>query len=109
MKYFFINLIIATIFISCSNSKKIRFTDFPQTYSEVLIPIDGVGYTTAGYEIRGITNDTIIIKFYGLERRYSGEFEDKLYPDYYGGMDVNFEFDSYKADNGSVHVKYGIY
>ena len=108
MKYVFI-IIVLVLLISCNESKQITITDFSKPVYDTLVAKKKGGYTTAIFEISGYTNDTIKINFHVLERKYSGKFKYKSGPmDYYGG-DVEFIFDPYKATEGKIEVKYGIY
>ena len=110
MKNTLIYLAIITLSISCSQKKRtIEIVDFSNPYKETLIPIKNGGYTSASYKIKGNSNDTIIIQFYGLERKYIGKFEDKLNGDYYGSIEVDFLFNPYRATKGKIEVEYGIY
>ncbi len=102
---------ISLVLISCStsNRKEIIITDFSKPFSEVLKPEEGRNYSGAGYEIEGTVNDTVIVQFYNLERKYYGTFKDEIFTDYYGGLDIEFKLLPYKSGNGSVTVTYGIY
>jgi hypothetical protein len=102
--------LIALLFSSCyQRSNTIKITDFSKPYKDILLPKSNGYYTTANLIFKGNTNDTIIIKFYGIERRYIGKFEDKLTGDYYGTFPVEFIFRPYKATKGRINVEYGIY
>lgn len=86
-------------------SKPIRDTLFPNTNRN--IPLHA-SYTTKLFEIKGTSNDTILIKFGWAERKYIGEFSDGWGSDYYGESTVIFEFDTYLADKGEILVNYSI-
>ncbi|MDW5290838.1 hypothetical protein [Formosa sp. PL04] len=108
----YILLLALSIFllISCSsNERKLIIDDFSKKFTDTLVPQEGRGYGAAVYEINGEANDTIIIRFNGIEKRYYGSFKYKFNMDYYGGRAVGFEFDPYLAKKGKIDIKYGIY
>lgn len=97
------------LFISCKkNEKEIKIDDFSDNFSDTLYLNDN-SYTAAKSMISGMANDTIIIKFNNIERRFIGQFKYKFDMDYYGGNNVIFQFEPYKATNGVLIAKYGIY
>lgn len=105
-------LIFLIILTSCyKKSNKVEITDFSKPIYDTLIPMEDSSlapYTNAYLEIKGEVNDTIRIVFFGRDRKYSGVFEDEWNMDYYGEIDVTFEFDPYWASNGEVVVEYRI-
>ena len=97
------------LFSCTSNERKLNIDDFAEKINDTLIPKKNGTYTAAIYEINGIVNDTVLITFYGIEKQFFGEFKFKFNLDYYGGLDVPFEFDPYKATEGKISIVYGIY
>ena len=110
MKNLFYILTILFLFTSCyQKSKSINIADFSQSIHDTLVPKKNSSYSAGRYKIKGYSNDTIKIKFQGIEKLYFGEFEYDFMTDYYGVIDVDFMFVPYKATEGEIHIEYGIY
>ncbi|PWI29878.1 hypothetical protein DI383_08980 [Flavobacteriaceae bacterium LYZ1037] len=108
--YFLFILLSIFLLISCSkNEKELLIDDFSKKISDTLVPIEGRAYGAVVYEIKGDSNDTISVTFNGVKKQFFGKFEYKFRMDYYGGMNVGFEFDPYRATNGKIDIRYGIY
>lgn len=108
----YILLIFLSIFllISCSNNERKLFIDnFSKKITDTIIPEEGKAYGAAIYEIKGNSNDTILVTFNGVKKQFFGKFDYKFRMDYYGGIDVDFEFDPYRATDGKIDIEYGLY
>lgn len=105
-------LFLATTFlvVSCQKERSFTTSDFSKAVFDTLKPNKDLGkYAAAKLEIKGKVDDTIRIKFYGIDQKYFGDFDDSLILDFYGGVNVEFMFDPYLATEGFIEVKYGIY
>lgn len=108
----YILLISLSIFslISCSkNERKILIDDFTKKITDTLVPQEEKAFGAVVYIIKGHSTDTIIVTFNGVKKQFFGKFDYKFRMDYYGGIDVDFEFDPYRATDGRIDIKYGIY
>ena len=100
---------IALVFLSCKhNTRDFVISDFSEVIIDTLKPIKKVPYSAAILEISGYSNDTVLISFYNYDCKLRGNFKRSFNMDYYGGFDVGFKFDPYKATDGKIHVKYSI-
>lgn len=109
-KHFLIIVLSVLFFFSCnSDERKIVINDFSKKINDTLVPTKGKSYAAAKCIISGTSNDTIIIEFNNIERRFIGQFNYKFDMDYYGGNNVEFGFKPYKATSGTLTAKYGIY
>src|SRR5690606_34835155 len=108
----YILLISLSIFslISCSkNERKLLTDDFSKKFTDTLVPDEEKAYGAAVNVVKGILNDTILVTFRCVKKHFFGKFDYKFHIDYYGGMDVGFEFDPYRATHGKIEIKYGLY
>ena len=109
--------VLLIIFFFCACGKKsheLKITDFSTAKYDTLFPSDNNyvlfrdSYAVQLLKIKGKSNDTILINFGDIEKKYVGNFEDKWNVDYSGGIPVGFKFDPYRADKGEVFVSYSI-
>ena len=108
--------LVGTLILSCNKDKKyIIITDFSKTFIDSLYPYQKTisGYTTFYIEIKGEVNDSIILKFHknkdAVHFYFNGKINEKMSFDYYGGVHQIIKFDPYKATNGKLKIKYGLY
>lgn len=95
---------------SCfQKERKIKITDFSKTYADTLRPKKDASYASSVLLIKGHVNDTVMVSFYGIERKFNGIVDEKLDTDYYGMIDVYFMFDPMDATEGELEIQYGIY
>jgi len=109
MKNFILITLLVTIFSCNTIERESKITDFENKYEDTLKPKKNCSYTAARYWIIGEVNDTIKVSFHGSEKYYFGKFQYDFFTDYYGMIDVEFKIDPYKATDGKIEVKYGIY
>ncbi|MBR9757930.1 MAG: hypothetical protein GYB39_07585 [Algicola sp.] len=108
--YILLIFLSISLLISCSNNeRKLLINDFSKKITDTLVPQESKSYGAAGYVIKGISNDTILMTFYGIKKKFTGSFEYKFRLDYYGGSDVEFEFNPYRASQGEIEISYGLY
>ena len=96
---------------SCGKRSRTHvITDFSQPVFDTLIPYEKPlkPYGVALFKVEGSVNDTIAIRFLGLDRKYMGSFSDNLKMEYYGMIPVVFEFDPFQANECKVRVEYSI-
>ena len=105
----FLIFFVLTLNSCYQKSKTINITDFSHSLIDTLQPNKKGPYSAALIKIKGFPNDTIKITYYGIEKKYCGNFERSMNMDYYGGIDVIFKFDPYKATKGELEINYGIY
>ena len=97
------------LMVSCQEPyKKLRITNFDKMVIDT-IKFKDKSYSNAKIKIKGYVSDTIKVKFYEISKEYFGEIDDQWNMDYYGGMDVIFCFDPFKAKDGEVTFEYGIH
>ncbi len=98
------------LFVSCNkNERKLKIIDFSKPVYDTLIPTKNNSYAAAVYKINGSVNDTVLISYNGIQKEFFGDFKYKFNMDYYGGINVEFKFDPYKATKGNISITYGIY
>jgi hypothetical protein len=96
---------------SCGKRSRTHvITDFSQPVFDTLVPYEKPlkPYGVALFKVQGSVNDTIAIRFLGLDRKYMGSFSDDLKMEYYGMIPVAFLFDPLQANEGEVRVEYSI-
>ena len=122
MKYLYI-ILIAVLSISCVNSveKKITITDFSHPFLDSLYPNSRMKdkYITYNVEIRGYTNDTIIVYFSKSKKYFkenkikptylSGKINERYWEEHLGKTQKHLRIDPYKATKGELKIKYGLY
>jgi hypothetical protein len=76
-----------------------------------IVPEKNGSYTNQLIKLKGFTNDSIYVNFGkgSFKKYFKGNIDITLNPDYYGGVNANFEFNSYKATEGNLHITFGIY
>lgn len=91
--------------IKCS---KILVKDFSKTTIDSLTPEFGKAYYTQIVEIKGYTDDSIIIKgIYGYPIYLNGKIDKKFNAEYYGGSSNSIILiQPYKAKLGKLKVKH---
>ncbi|PIB27656.1 hypothetical protein BFP77_00395 [Maribacter sp. 4U21] len=110
VRRFIITTLLITLLSCGKRQNKYVISDFSQPIKDTLVPDDNpiIGYSLAICKVEGYVNDTISIKFWGIERKYYNEFSDEWNMDYYGGLDVEFEFNPLNAAEGEIKVEYNI-
>ena len=101
----FIVLFFILCILSCSKkSNKYIIDDFSKPVYDTLVPYENpiMPYGVAIFRIEGHVNDTVSIKFWGIEREYINEFSDEW------NMDVQFEFYPLDATEGEIKVECSI-
>ncbi|MBN4047102.1 hypothetical protein JYU05_00995 [bacterium AH-315-P13] len=101
-------------FLSCNtNKKRITITDFSKSFSDTLYPNENSTYAMMNIWVRGFVNDTIQIRLYSKDSepilKLKGEINERWYTDYYGGGERIVIFEPYKATEGKLEIKYGLY
>lgn len=101
---------------SCENSpdkKKVTIENFREQFVDSLIPLPDKHYAVFYTKIKGNSNDTIRLnisstKSQDLNRNYyfTGDFEEEIRLDYYGGSNKYITLDPYKATEGKVELIY---
>ena len=108
-----ISTLLFTLLISCDfGSKEIikKYEGGTLTIKDSLVPEKSEAYTTKLIKLKGYTDDSIYVNFGGgsFNKYYKGNFDILLNPDYYGGVNANFEFNSYKAKKGDLEITFKI-
>jgi competence protein ComGF len=101
-------------FLSCNTDKrKITITDFSKSFSDTLYPNKNSTYAAFFVEIKGEVNDSIILEFHesknALPFYFDGKIDKRLSLDYYGDGPQILNFKPYKATEGKLEIKYGLY
>lgn len=110
MKSRFAILLIMTIIISCNKDYSfVQITDFSEEKKIEVKPYKLMPYSMLNIRVRGVTNDTIIIRdnFLG-ENNYllSGKIDTMLVmTDYYGEVPVIVTFIPFKANSGKIEIE----
>lgn len=114
MKNLLLMFLILCVF-SCNNTESKRekiyeITEFDKPISETLIPQKGGNYSVKKIEVKGFSDDTIIVSFgKGYYKHYLTKKIDTVFSaDYYGDKKATFIFEPYKAKKGSLKLKFRI-
>lgn len=109
-KLFLIIILLLSISSCDKKSRKLVIKDFSKPISDNLVPNEdpSIGYSVAICKVKGHSNDTISISFWGRERKFTGTFSYEWNMDYYGKQDVGFEFKPLRATKGEIEVEYQI-
>ncbi len=124
MKYIYLTL-ISVLFFSCIGSsieKRITIKDFSHSFIDSLKPnarMVKAGYIAHSVEIKGYTNDTIIV-YFSMRKKYfednkkhptylSGEINERYFEEYSGKTQKYLQVEPYKATKGKLKIKYGLY
>ena len=95
-------------FLSCkSDTKTIHITEFTQPIRDSLFIIDNTrDFSTYRIEVNGVVNDTCLI--YPYEQNFgfkiNGKIDTSFVMDYYGGYNLPFNFEPYKATKGNLKI-----
>lgn len=119
MKKLYLTILIISLFFSCSRKdrKKITLTEFDTVFIDSLEPKENNVFRYAMYNvwIEGYVNDSIRIRL-SLDPsddsywfHFQGNIKERLYTDYYGDFKRYIYFDPYKATEGKLEIKYGLY
>ncbi len=111
-------LIIVILFLtSCNGEEKtIVLTDFNTVFYDSLVPKNNniyKSYTSYTIKIKGFVNDSVKFKFYNGKDAtpffFNGNIDERFMFDYYGRSTEHIFFDPYKATEGKLDIKYGLY
>lgn len=112
MKNTLIILSIIFLFSSCNNpnEKAHIINQFNEIIINTIRPRKDIAYTTQLIQVTGYVNDLIFVSFGDKNHCYylSKEVDTLFNPDYYGGRDVIFIFNPYKAKSGNLKVVFSI-
>jgi hypothetical protein len=116
IKILLLFIISNALLVSCGereDRKSITITDFSKSFSDTLYPNENSTYAMMNIWVRGFVNDTILIKLYSKDSepilKLKGEINERWYTDYYGGGERIVIFEPYKATEGKLELKYGLY
>lgn len=116
IKIFLLFIISNALLVSCGereDRKLIIITDFNKSFSDTLYPNKNSTYTMMNIWVKGFVNDTILIKLRSKDSKpilkLKGEINERWYTDYYGGGERIVIFEPYKATEGKLEIKYGLY
>ena len=103
------------IFYSCNKNedrKKIIINDFSKIRKDTLTPKNIQSYYSSTIEVKGFSNDTILIKRFITKNIYNiklfGEIDTIIRSDYYGKNKIIFIFNPYIANKGKLNIKYSL-
>ena len=108
-------IISSALLLSCrerEDRKSITITDFSKSFSDTLYPNENSTYAAVSVEIKGEVNDSIILEFHARDAiplYFNGRIDERITFDYYGGGPQIFIFKPYKATEGKLEIKYGLY
>ena len=107
---FFILSLFSCDKIDNNRTKIYDITTFDKTIYDTLIPVKGEYYGAKSIEVKGYTNDTIIVSFGGnYKKQYLSKEIDTVFSiDYYGEYKAVFIFDPYKSKKGKLKIKFKI-
>jgi hypothetical protein len=107
-----IYIVLISLLFSCvrHDKNKLIITEFNDKIVDTLHPYNK-SYTAYNINIKGYVNDSIRIGFGpdSYSFYFKGEIDKKLIFDYYGQFERLFIFDPYKATEGRLEIKYGLY
>jgi len=108
----YICIVLILFLSSCvrNDRNKLIITEFNKKIVDTLHPYNK-SYTAYNINIKGYINDSIRIGFGpdSYSFYFVGEIDEKLIFDYYGQFERLFIFDPYKATEGRLEIKYGLY
>ena len=118
MKKAFIFFLSTLLLASCTrnNRKQIVISKFTERFVDSLTPSKKMvksGYVSYTVEIKGYVNDSVKFNLYDGEESSSfylkGNINNKFIDEYSGCCPRYLFFDPYKATEGELEIKYGLY